>query len=86
VNNTLLHAPIEKHSILAVSSYLPDAGPSICPGRTEVRQLLMAHAGSHRWLLISSVAIIATIAGRDSSRAQMSDGTDLSMSWSIPKY
>jgi quinoprotein dehydrogenase-associated probable ABC transporter substrate-binding protein len=45
----------------------------------------MTHAGSHRWLLISLVAITATIAGRDSSRAQMSDGTDLSIELVDPK-
>lgn len=54
-------------------------------GRTEVRKLLMTHAGSHHWLLISLVAIIATIVGRNSSWAQMSDGTDLSIELVDPK-
>jgi quinoprotein dehydrogenase-associated probable ABC transporter substrate-binding protein len=45
----------------------------------------MTHAGSHRWLLISLVAIIATVADRDSSWAQMSDGTDLSIELVDPK-
>jgi len=45
----------------------------------------MAHAGSHRWLLVSLVAITATIAGRDSAWAQMSDGTDLSIELVDPK-
>src|ERR1700738_5422463 len=45
----------------------------------------MTDAGPYRWLLISFVVIITAMIGRDVSRAQMSDGTDLSIELVDPK-
>src|ERR1700738_3189802 len=45
----------------------------------------MTNAGYHRWLLISILAVTATFVGRDSCRAQTSDGTDLSIELVDPK-
>jgi quinoprotein dehydrogenase-associated probable ABC transporter substrate-binding protein len=45
----------------------------------------MTDAGPYRWLLISFVAIITAMIGRDVSRAQMSDGTDLSIELVDPR-
>jgi len=45
----------------------------------------MTNPPLHRWLLISLVAIAATLAGRDISRAQTSESSDLSIELVDPK-
>ncbi|WP_291859322.1 substrate-binding domain-containing protein [Bradyrhizobium sp.] len=45
----------------------------------------MTNAGLHRWLLMSLFAISATLAGCGISRAQVNDGTDLSIELVDPK-
>jgi quinoprotein dehydrogenase-associated probable ABC transporter substrate-binding protein len=54
-------------------------------GRPEVRRLSMTNAGPYGWLLISFVAIITAIVGRDVSWAQANDSTDLSIELVDPK-
>jgi quinoprotein dehydrogenase-associated probable ABC transporter substrate-binding protein len=46
---------------------------------------LRRNAGHHRWLLISLLAIAATLASRDICRAQSSDGGDLSIELVDPR-
>jgi quinoprotein dehydrogenase-associated probable ABC transporter substrate-binding protein len=45
----------------------------------------VTNAGRYRWLLISFVVIITAMIGRGVSRAQMSDGTDLSIELVDPR-
>ena len=45
----------------------------------------MTNAALHRWLLISLVAIVATLIDREPSRAQTTEGTDLSIELVDPK-
>jgi len=45
----------------------------------------MTNAALHRWLLISVVSIIATLIDREVSRAQTTEGTDLSIELVDPK-
>jgi quinoprotein dehydrogenase-associated probable ABC transporter substrate-binding protein len=54
-------------------------------GRPEVRRLSMTNAGPYGWLLISFVAIITAIVGRDVCWAQANDSTDLSIELVDPK-
>src|SRR5205085_4863627 len=48
-------------------------------GRPEVQELSMTNAGRRRWLLISLLVVIATLAGRDVARAQINETGDLSI-------
>ena len=45
----------------------------------------MTNAALHRWLLISLLAIVATLIDREISRAQTTEGTDLSIELVDPK-
>ncbi len=45
----------------------------------------MTNAAQHRWLLISLLAIVATLIDREVSRAQTTEGTDLSIELVDPK-
>jgi quinoprotein dehydrogenase-associated probable ABC transporter substrate-binding protein len=45
----------------------------------------MTNAALHRWLLISLLAIVATLIDREVSRAQTTEGTDLSIELVDPK-
>jgi quinoprotein dehydrogenase-associated probable ABC transporter substrate-binding protein len=45
----------------------------------------MTNAALHRWLLISLLAIVATLIDREVSRAQTNEGTDLSIELVDPK-
>jgi quinoprotein dehydrogenase-associated probable ABC transporter substrate-binding protein len=45
----------------------------------------MTNAALHRWLLISLLAIVATLTDREVSRAQTTEGTDLSIELVDPK-
>jgi quinoprotein dehydrogenase-associated probable ABC transporter substrate-binding protein len=54
-------------------------------GRPAVQQPSMTNARPRRWLLISLLAIAAVLVGRDISRAQTNDGTDLSIELVDPK-
>jgi quinoprotein dehydrogenase-associated probable ABC transporter substrate-binding protein len=45
----------------------------------------MTNAARHRWLLISLLAIVATLIDREVSRAQTTEGTDLSIELVDPK-
>src|SRR5437588_6527078 len=45
----------------------------------------MTNAGRHRWLLISLLVVIATLAGRDVARAQINETGDLSIELVDPK-
>jgi quinoprotein dehydrogenase-associated probable ABC transporter substrate-binding protein len=54
-------------------------------GRPEVQQLSMTNSVLHRWLLISLLAIAATLIGRGVARAQTNEGLDLSIELVDPK-
>jgi quinoprotein dehydrogenase-associated probable ABC transporter substrate-binding protein len=54
-------------------------------GRPKVQQLSMTNAGLRRWLLISLLAITATLLGRGVAAAQANEGLDLSIELVDPK-
>jgi quinoprotein dehydrogenase-associated probable ABC transporter substrate-binding protein len=54
-------------------------------GRLKVQLLSMTNAGPRRWLLISLLAITATLLGRGVAAAQVNEGLDLSIELVDPK-
>jgi quinoprotein dehydrogenase-associated probable ABC transporter substrate-binding protein len=54
-------------------------------GRPKVQLLSMTNAGPRRWLLISLLAIAATLIGRGVAAAQANEGLDLSIELVDPK-
>jgi quinoprotein dehydrogenase-associated probable ABC transporter substrate-binding protein len=54
-------------------------------GRPKVQLLSMTNAGPGRWLLISLLAIAATLTGRGVAAAQANEGLDLSIELVDPK-
>src|SRR5258706_831732 len=58
-----------------------------CPagGPINKEKTAMTNAALHRWLLISLLAIVATLIDREVSRAQTTEGTDLSIELVDPK-
>src|SRR3954470_16273649 len=54
-------------------------------GGDQQENTAMTNAALHRWLLISLLSMIAMLIGREVSRAQTTDGTDLSFELVDPK-
>src|SRR5713226_3461644 len=58
---------------------------SMAGGPINKEKTAMTNAALHRWLLISLLAIVATLIDRELSRAQTTEGTDLSIELVDPK-